>query len=210
MAKLYLGTREVTPVFPMTGKYSLLQRIKDDSNNDVGIVSGYVIDSNNNEFAVICLDAVTRGSGQLLTTNTDVPGTTALNNWATAFWGSYKISATENCNIIADYCTQQGYTSTAIDLCRSKSYIIDGVTYYGQAPTAKEVYDIMCNKDAIDTADPTASTYPSLNFGSARNMLTSSIYVANYILFFNSGGRMADAYITANNFVAPVLELPNR
>ena len=210
MAKLFLGTREVTPVFPMSGKYSLLQRIKDDSNNEIGTVSGYVVDGNNNELAVVCLDARYRGSGQLLTTNVAVEGAPELNNWATRFWGSYKVSATENCDLISNFCTQEGYASSAVDFCRNKSFVIGGVTYYGQAPTAKEVYDIICNKSAIDSADITASTYPSLSFGSARNMLTSSVYVGNYILFFNTGGRMADAYITATNFVAPVIELPNR
>lgn len=210
MATLYLGTRKVTPILPTKGKYSILQRIKDDSNNEIGTVSGFIIDSNNIEYAVVCLDASTRGYGQILNTNTGIPDLPTLNNWANIFWGSYKMSGKEITDIILQFCTDNSYTSSACTLCRALSYVIDGVTYYGQTPTAKEVYDILCNRAEIEAADDTASTYTSNNLSSAKNMLTNAVYVANYILYFNTGGRMADGYITQTNFICPVLEIPNR
>lgn len=212
MAKLYLGTREVTPALMFNGhlgKYQILQRIKDDNNNDIGTVSGYVIDSSNNEYAVVCLDAKDRGLGQLLGTNTGIPNLPTLNNWANIFWGSLQMSGKEVTDIILQFCVENNYTSSACTLCRNVSYTIDGVTYQGQTPTAKEVYDILCNRASIENADITASTYTSNNLSSAKNMLTNAVYVGNYILYFNTGGRMADGYITQTNFVCPVLELPN-
>ena len=212
MAKLFLGTREVTPAIMYNGhlgKYQLLQRIIDDSNNEIGTVSGYVVDSNNNEYAVVCLDAIYRGSGQILNTNVSIPDLPTLNNWASAFWGSYKMSGKEITDIILQFCSDNDYSSSACTLCRNLSFVIDGVTYYGQTPTANEVYNILCNRAAIENADITASTYTSNNLSSAKNMLTNAVYVSNYILYFNTGGRMADGYITQTNFVCPVIELPN-
>uniref|UniRef100_UPI003865CADA hypothetical protein n=1 Tax=Methanobrevibacter sp. TaxID=66852 RepID=UPI003865CADA len=40
-----------------TKKYNLLDRVKDDSNNEIGTVSGFFTDANNVEYAVVCLDA---------------------------------------------------------------------------------------------------------------------------------------------------------
>ena len=74
MAKLVIGTsnQAVVPSIvkrvevPMpTGKYSLLDRVVDDSNNSIGIVVGFHFDANDVEYAVVCLDAAYRlASGQ--------------------------------------------------------------------------------------------------------------------------------------------------
>ena len=65
---------------------------------------------------------------------------------------------------IIDYCSSSGATSGACNHCRSKSFAIDGTTYYGQLPNMIELNDIIRNHTALDTADPTASSYSSVNF----------------------------------------------
>ena len=86
MAKLFLGTREVTPVIPFSsGKYQLLQRIKDDTNTEIGTVSGFVKNSNDTEYAVVCLDAQYRTFGQFLSAR-DAVNIPNLNNWVNSYW----------------------------------------------------------------------------------------------------------------------------
>ena len=42
----------------VSGKYQLLERVKDDSNNEIGTVVGFQKDANDNEYAVVILDSI--------------------------------------------------------------------------------------------------------------------------------------------------------
>ena len=209
MAKLFLGTREVTPVIPFSsGKYQLLQRIKDDTNTEIGTVSGFVKNSNDTEYAVVCLDAQYRTFGQFLSAR-DAVNIPNLNNWVSSYWYSAKQTATENCDTILAFCNTNNYTSSGVSNCRTVSFTIGGVTYQGQLPTIRELFDITTHRAEIETLDTTATSYPSYNFSTARNCIVSSVYSGQYIFFFNTGGRMTDAVTTQSGTCVTVLELPN-
>ena len=191
-----------------SGKYSLLERISDDSNNEIGTVSGFFTDTNNVEYAVVCLDAqyrLARGTycSNTSTAVTDLP---MYSSWA--IWEA-KETATFNTQKILDFCTAQSATSTACTHCRSKSFTIDGTTYYGQLPNLVELVDICKNYTAIQSADTSVSQYRSLGFPASNRTWSSSQYSSTYGW---NVGNIGDANATAkapNYFVAPVLEIPN-
>lgn len=136
-----------------SGKYQLLQRIKDDSNNDVGIVVGFHT-YNNVEYAVVCLDCTYRNTDnyQLYSdTNTDIVGLPGYPNN-----DAYDApeTATYFCDYILNFATEHGQSSTGISQARTLSFVIDGNTHYGQVPTLKEMLMIFMNRTAINTNDP--------------------------------------------------------
>lgn len=192
-----------------SGKYSLLERISDDSNNEIGTVSGFFTDANNVEYAVVCLDAQYRlASGTYCSnTSTAVTDLPVYSSWA--IWEA-KETATFNTQKILDFCTAQSDTSTACTHCRSKSFTIEGTIYYGQLPNIIELVDICKNYTAIQSADTSVSQYSSLGLPRTSNRTWSSSQC-------NSGtgwtvvsyGGTTNGTKTTNYFVAPVLEIPN-
>lgn len=192
------------------GKYSLLERISDDSNNEIGTVSGFFIDSNDVEYAVVCLDAQYRlASGAWCSNTTAVTNMPLLNSW-TSSWSECRDTATQNTTWILDFCTAQSATSIACSHCRSKSFVIDGVTYYGQLPNMKEVVDILAQRSNIENADTSASSYSSLNFSSFRSIWSSSQADASHGWVIYGFGTTYFESKTANYFACPVLEIPNQ
>lgn len=183
-------------------KYNLLDRVSDDSNNEIGTVVGVHIDANNVEYAVVCLDAAYRlAQGQLLSSAVQVPGIPTYNN-QTIF--SAPETATTNCDAIL-----AAGQSSAVSHCRAQTFTIDSVSYAGQLPTMMELIEIFKYRTSVNTADPTASQYSSLRVPSGTDCWTSTqngYYNGWYIRaggYANYGGR------TANYFVMPVLEIPN-
>lgn len=217
MAKLVIGTnktvgvpavvKEVPTPIP-TGKYTLLQRVKDDSNNEIGTVCGFHTDANNVEYAVVCLDAQYRlDSGDYLSSNVRITDLPVLENQS--LWEDAD-TATSNCTKILDFAVANGYTSTGVSHCRSKSFVIEGATYYGQLPTIVELTDVFRSRTTINANDPTATQYSSL------------IITTSTVCFSSSQGRTdtgwgIDQYGEIKNtfsknygrFIIPVLELPN-
>lgn len=191
------------------GKYQLLQRISDDNGNEIGTVSGFFTDANDVEYAVVCLDAQYRlASGAYCSDNsiavTDLP---LYNTWA--IWEA-KETATFNTQKILDFCTANNYTSQACSHCRTLSFTIDGVTYYGQLPNMIELNDIVRNHTALNTADTTASSYSSVNFSNARNRWSSSQSSRSVAWYTSLVGNMTNvANKTSTYGVVPVLEIPN-
>lgn len=214
MGKLLLGSREICPVMVISkgtapsGRYNLLDRIKDDNNNEIGTVSGFFTDANNVEYAVVCLDAQYRlryGTYCSITgAITDLP---MYSSWAV--WEARE-TATFNTQKILDFCTAQSATSTACTHCRSKSFTIDGTIYYGQLPNLVELVDICKNYIAIQSADDSGSQYSSLGFPRTDITWSSSQYNNNGSHVIGSNG-VTNAYTkTGGYFVVPVLELPNQ
>jgi hypothetical protein len=194
-----------------TGKYQLLQRVKDDSNNEIGTVCGYHTDANNQKYAVVCLDAQYRlASGSFLSrSNVSITGLNVYTNGA--FWESTD-TATSNCDKVLAFANDKGDTSRAVNHCRSKSFVIGGTTYYGQLPNIVELTDIWRNVTAINTADTSAASYPSLVFTLSIMTMSSTQFrnISNkfyYMLINDIGGVNYGDYSFAT-FVAPVLEIP--
>ena len=193
-----------------SGKYQLIQRISDDNGNEIGTVSGFFTDSNDVEYAVVCLDAQYRlASGAWCSNTTAVTNMPLLDSW-TSSWPECRDTATQNTTWILDFCTAQSATSTACTHCRSKSFTIDGITYYGQLPNMKEVVDIRAQRGNIENADTSASSYSSLNFSSLRRFIWSSNqYNAGFGICINDTCFIDRNSKSLNFFVVPVLEIPN-
>ena len=188
---------------PPTKKYNLLDRVKDDSNNEIGTVSGFFTDANNVEYAVVCLDAQYRlSSGQYLNTQVAITG---LSQYSNLDFLETKETATFNTTATLN---MSGYTSSSCSHCRSQTFTIDGTTYYGQLPNIVELIDIFKNRTTINTADTSASSYSSLILANNKNVWSSTQYYANgYTL--SGEGLVGYSTKSNNNFVIPVLEIPN-
>lgn len=191
-----------------TDKYKVGDVVKDDSNNDVGVVSGFFTDANNQKYAVVCLNAQYRlASGVWCIDQSTVTG---LPTYDQTTWGPWeaKETATYNTQKILDFCTSSGATSTACSHCRTLSFTIEGQTYYGQLPNMIELNDIVRNHTAINTADITASSYTSVNFVTSKNAWSSSQNSSNNGWFANGNGYIGGNSKTNSWLVIPVLEIP--
>ena len=189
-------------------KYKLLDRVYEDINGDaIGTVVGFHLDANNVEYAIVALDAAYRlASGQYMSNNSAVTGMTNYNN--AGAYGAPE-TATDNCTKILAQCTTSGYTSSAVSHCRAQSFTIAGDTYAGQLPTIMELLKILECREAVNTADPTASTYSSLIIPNNQNMWASTQCNSNGAWSVLSTGNTNNTNRTNNYFVAPVLEIPN-
>lgn len=197
-----------------TKKYNLLDRVKDDSNNEIGTVSGFFTDANNVEYAVVCLDAQYRSDITVgwCTDNSTV--VTGLPTYDENTWGPWeaKETATYNTQKIIDYIIAGGAASAdACFFCRAEFFTIDGTRYYGQLPNMIELNDIQRNHTAIDAADPTASTYISKTFSECLTWWSSSQYNYENAWCTEDYGEVlfSDKSIDGSYYVVPVLEIPN-
>lgn len=184
-----------------TKKYKLLDRIKDDSNNEIGTVSGFFTDANDVEYAVVCLDAQYRlASGQIMSSGSqyNVP---LYNNMGV--WDAKETATTNTIAILA------AGTSSACTHCRNQSFTIDGITYYGQLPNMPELTDIYRNRTVINSSDTSASSYSSLVLANNKSAWSSTQYYESYSWCINNYGDVYASNITDNYFVVPVLEIPN-
>lgn len=193
-----------------SGKYSVLERITDDSNNEIGTVSGFFTDENNVEYAVVCLDARYRlASSQYLSENQTITNLSLYNNWISASWRTSRETATSNCDLILAYATAQGYTSSAVSHCRSQSFVIDGTTYYGQLPNIIELNDIAYHGIELNNLDITSTLYTSLNFSTGRNCWSSNQSYSTGAWYLAGHGNIDSSFKSNSYFAVPVLEIPN-
>ena len=149
------------------------------SGKDIGVVIGFQKDENDNEFAVVCLNAEYRLApspndasvnnliyipsptgddnrltipGLIIYSYTQTPG---ANEWLetkeTATYGTQKIIDHVN--------NTSGITSPAATHARSKSFVIDGTTYYGQIPNAPEMVKMMFEMTKINSQDPSRTRH---------------------------------------------------
>lgn len=187
-----------------------LTRFKDDTNTEIGTHYMNFTDGNGNEYKVILLDAKYRNDSAQWCSNYAVAVTNMplYNDNFTNWWYNGSESATENTQLILDYCTTNGYTSTACSHCRSKSFIINGTTYYGQLPNMREVFDIWRHRADIESMDTSASSHSSTNFSSARYLWSSTQYSGMNGWNTYNTGSISNNIKTANIFACPVLEIP--
>lgn len=199
-----------------TPAYQMFSRVKDDNNNDVGIVVGYHIDANGNKYAVVCLNAADRKGGGVQFFDSAVNITSLPTYYGDLDRVIAKETATYNTDALLAYGTANYLTSEAINACRSKSYVIDGTTYYGQVPNTWEMCLIMNSASTINASDPTAATAgPDLIIKIAR-VWCSNLYSATQICITStansgtlSGTSATNIYNLSDwNQVWPVLEIP--
>ena len=189
-----------------SGKYQLLERVKDDNNVEIGTVSGFFTDANNVEYAVVCLDAQYRQDevGNWTSDNgvvTNLPADFNLALWST------KETATSNTQKILDWCSANNYTSDACSFCRTHSFVIDGVTYYGQLPNIVELVGIFIHREEINTLnnDPDHWMIPENEGALSSNQNSADkCWIAG-----EGGGMMTYNKQTGNYDALPVLEIPN-
>ncbi len=190
-----------------------LTRFKDDTNTEIGTYYMNFEDANGNTYKVILLDAQYRypsGTWWSYTghdsTVTNMP---IYNSGLLSWWyDDAKETATQNTQLILDYCSTKGYTSTACTHCRSKSFIIGGTTYYGQLPNAREAFDMWRHRLQIETMDTSASSKSSLNFSKSRAILASSQFNEGNSWRVETNGGMHASAKSNYSFVCPVLEIP--
>jgi hypothetical protein len=197
-----------------SGKYKLLDRIKDDSNNEIGSVCGFFTDANDNEYAIVCLDAQYRLASAKWTSDTGTVTNLAVYDMngvgVDLIANTYTDTATSNCDKILSWCTAKSYTSEAVSHCRSKSFVIDGTTYYGQLPNICELFYICTNRAEISNADTSKSSYSSLDIATLATRLYSSSQASMYNVWtISKHGETRMDGKTSSCFVAPVLEIPN-
>lgn len=192
------------------GNYTLLQRVKDDSNNEIGTVSGFFTDANNVEYAVVCLDAQYRNSsGVYLTSGYGVPSVDSnMASFSTNAVYECLDTATSNTTKILDFATAQSQTSSACSHCRSQTFIIGGQSYAGQLPNILELIDIYKNKTAINTADSSASApNPILLSTDTCWSSTQGAAADGWCIYQDGNVKTVNKY--QSYMVAPVLEIPN-
>ena len=223
---IYLGTSDLPH---SNKKYDLYDRVYDDSGKDIGMVAGFQLDQEDNEYAVVCLNAEYRTFGDILSGNDNV---TVGKCWGyTSVMEITETGTEETQNIIEFINTNSSYTSSGATHARSKTFVIDGVTYQAQLPNFPEALKISSNMKRINKEDPSDSTYSSqllpiatttstaseqmyASFGSAtwyKENKEGVVASANNIYQIKPLG-MSDASNrsqTANKLIVPILELPN-
>ena len=208
MARLVLGTDKtvVTPAIvkevQLVEPYALLSRVKDDSNNDIGCVVGYHIDSNNQKYAVVCLNKQYRTATKYawLANGITVSG-------MPLYTSSAVYSAPETATFNCDKIIATGQTSAAVNACRSNSFTIGGVTYYGQLPTLSEMVLIMMYRTQINTNDPSGSgteIVTTVAYWSSNQETDVFAWDVRELGYINTYAKTNSSYCR----VAPVLEIP--
>lgn len=187
-----------------------LARFKDDNNTEIGTWYMNFVDGSGNEFKVICLDAQYRNASTQWSSRTgSVTNLPLYSDNLSAWWyDNAKETATQNTQLILDWCSKNAYTSTACSHCRSNSYVIGGTTYYGQLPNMREVFDMWRHRVQIEQMDTSASGHSSTNFNSARNIWSSSQCGSGSGWYLVTAGLVYDGYKSTNFFASPVLEIP--
>lgn len=187
-----------------------LTRVSDDNGNEIGTWYCNFTDANGNTYKVILLDAQYRNSSAAWCSNTSTAVTNMplySNLKSSNVWEAGE-TATQNSQLILDFCTAQSVTSTACSHCRSKSFVIGGVTYYGQLPNLLEVSYIAKHYNQFDVLDTSASSQSSLNFSSARQIWSSSQYSSSSGWYINTNGYAFTNTKTLYCYACPVLEIP--
>ena len=182
-----------------------LTRISDDNGNEIGTWYMNFADANGNTYKVILLDSQYRNSstiwGNIGSTVTNMPLYSDLKS--SNIWEAGE-TATQNTQLILDYYPN----SSACSHCRSKSFTIGGVTYYGQLPNMLEVFYIARNYNRFDAMDTSANSHSSLNFSSARFIWASNQMNKNSGWILMPFCTIAGGEKSLTNFACPVLEIP--
>lgn len=212
MAKLKFGDTSSCPAMHSVKKESdyQLKRIIDDNGNEIGTWYMNFEDGNGNTYKVVCLDAQYRkASTRWCSDRNTVTNMPMYNSNYNLWWYDNAMeTATHNTQLILDYCTANDYTSSACTHCRSQSFTITGVTYYGQLPNMREVFDMWRHRVQIEQMDTSASSHSSTNFSSARTIWSSTQDSSTSGWFLSIDGYVSYINKTSNLFACPVLEIP--
>jgi hypothetical protein len=186
-----------------------LTRVSDDNGDEIGTWYMNFEGSNGNIYKVILLDAVYRNDATQWCSNrnsvTNLPIYDDLSS--SNVWES-RMTATENTQLILDYCIAGSYTSSACTHCRSQSFTIDGVTYDGQLPNMIELVHIAKHYHEFDSLDSSSSTSTSTNFSTHHTFWSSNQYASD-CWGLTYGGTIYDLNKSLTSFFsAPVLEIP--
>lgn len=182
--------------------YNLGDAVYDDSNNLVGTVYGFFVDSSNNtKYAVVLLAPAYHTSGAIVTGGgtTPISGLPQYNQAADGKMSWRGETATSNCDAILAFCSQLSITSPAVSACRALSFVINGTTYYGQLPNYYELMQIV--------------SAANISGISLDDQIWSSTQQGDYTMWAISCAS-SDAIIAldANRFnsstVLPILEIP--
>lgn len=203
---IYMGTAAPASGGGGSGGEYPLTRISDDNANEIGTAFMEFTDANGNKFKVVLLDQQYWSENLLWSSNTG--GVTDMPQYSyNTFWGYAKETATQNTQLILDWCLANNYTSAACEHCRSKSFVIDGTTYYGQLPNMPEVFEILKRfSDSIGIRQ--------LQLWSSTQNSSSNVWVSTNSLgwpgSYGDGsvfprGKTQTAF---KSYSAPVLELP--
>lgn len=226
---LYIGSSQALPTSVVKSKYNLKDIVRDDSNNRVGVVTGYFIDANEVKYAVVTLFSPYRVYSRIedneiiYYSDTDTLFTSTVSSIVGLpnqnSWNMYQttLTATERTTLMMN-----AGTSPACITCRNISITIDGITYHGQLPNAPELLDMMKYYSYIDSVDPDDEWYNSeawQQYDGDRPMFarvddrddiwSSSKESGDYWFIFDGMGGPSTNYSTDDrNFVFPVLEIP--
>ena len=181
-----------------SGKYKLLDRVKDDSNNEIGTVSGFFTDANAVEYAVVCLDSAYRASTGQWASATGL--VTNMPSYTDPTVYEAKETATQNTTWIL-----AAKTSSACTHCRSKTFTIDGIIYVGQLPNILELIDIFRHQSAINNLDTSGGSVTIT--GAAWSSTQSN--ASNGRLVNTNGNAGTNTKTTSTPHVFPILEIPN-
>jgi hypothetical protein len=187
-----------------------LTRISDDNGNEIGTAFMEFTDANGNKFKVVLLNEQYWSENLLWSSNTGTVTDMPVYGFPSrSFWYNAKETATENTQLILDWCSTNGYTSAACEYCRSQSFTIGGTVYYGQLPNMREVFDILRRfSDSINIF--------KLQLLSSTQYNSSKVWVTSNNIGWS--GPYGDGTVTTanktsigSNFwfaISPVLEIP--
>lgn len=193
-----------------TKKYQLLDRVVDDNNAEIGTISGFFYDSNNTEYAVVCLDKKYRSYANVEFLSDTQYVTGFPTSESSSVWDC-KYTATQNCDLVITFANDNNLTCSGITNCRQSSFTIDNVIYYGQAPNINELADIFTIRSYLNTNDSTSGAPIDIT----KNYMTSCQYDRYHVYVLSSNGTIVamTKTIASQSYyqyrVLPILEIPN-
>ena len=205
------------------GMYDLVNNVFYTNTGSGTFTAGPYVIPDNMEYAVVCLDAQHRSNSDVITYDDNTVKMIGIPTLTTSDYANiYELpqTATENTDAIIRT-VGTGTLSTkspAVNFCRSKSFVINGITYYGQLPNAYELIDILFNRTELNNRDTTTSSYSSLILPTYKNINSSTqiqlidntigrIQYRKYGILY--GWRNDQAGYNNDTITAPVLEIPN-
>ena len=194
-----------------TGRYQLLERIKEDNHIlAIGTVGGFFTDANGIEYAIVCLDSDKRLlQAAWCSSATAVTNMPYYANNVTAYWYTdAKETAKQNGDYLKAYCDAKGYTSQALTWCRNQTYTIGGTLYTAQLPNIVELFEIWKHRAEIQALDRYGDDLDT-SFATRHNIWSSTQAGSGSAWCLNQNGYYQNAG-KANTYMAcPILEIPN-
>lgn len=169
----------------------------DDSGNKIGCYYMNFTDNDGIVYKVIILEAL--NNGYWCSSKTAVTNMPSYSSYASQSPWNAKETATQNTQLILDYCSANGFNSTACEFCRSFNYTINNIVYYGQLPNIIEVQSISKKFGAIK------KILPSLAF---RQNIVSTQANAGANWYMSSASGFDGFTKTLATYHYTVLEIP--